>query len=116
MYCIYESFYHRANGLQCTVNCFPEVLETPPLIGSVISVKHHGFHTTGRLKSPFFLQVKQHTSWDEISSLHDVAKQRHLFQQIAERLGIGMEGWYGVTKAQLEQHGGKTIVDNYYQG
>ena len=35
-----------------TVRCFSEVIQNPPPIGSIVTVKHSGIFSTGTLKEP----------------------------------------------------------------
>ena len=45
----------RANGLECLVTDYK--LESPPPLGSIIRVKHHGTTSTGILRGPTFWQL-----------------------------------------------------------
>jgi hypothetical protein len=42
----------RSNGLECIVKDY--MLESPPPLGSVITVKHHGIHPNGLLYKPTY--------------------------------------------------------------
>ncbi len=44
----------RSNGLECMVGCHPEVVDVPPKIGSLITVKHSGYFKNGALRNPFY--------------------------------------------------------------
>jgi len=48
------------------VRCFKEVLENPPSIDSVLTIKHTGFFSTGRVRDPFFWRIRKDISWDDI--------------------------------------------------
>lgn len=48
----------RSNGLTCTVKCFHDTLENPPSLGSTVTVKHNGCHSTGTLKNPVYWREK----------------------------------------------------------
>jgi hypothetical protein len=45
----------RSNGLTCIVKCHTQhVLDVPPPIGSLLTVKHSGFLKNGTLRHPFY--------------------------------------------------------------
>jgi hypothetical protein len=62
--------YFRANGLEGIIRCYPQVLEDPPPIGSVLTVKHFGFHQSGALRHPFYWRLLVDLSWQDISHSH----------------------------------------------
>lgn len=57
------------NGGHCVVRCFQDVLDDPPSIGSIITVKHSGCYSTGILKQPVFWRERSDVVWKESSTL-----------------------------------------------
>src|SRR5690349_18970288 len=53
--------------MECIVGCFQQVLEDPPPMGSVITVKHNGAFQNGTLRHPFFWRLKEGVHWHELS-------------------------------------------------
>src|SRR5690349_8045687 len=51
---IFYSLLHRLNGLEVMVECEQSVLESPPSLGSIITVKYSGISSSGKLKKPIF--------------------------------------------------------------
>lgn len=50
------------------VSCAFYQLADPPMIGSVITVKHSGFNQNGTLKQPYFWKEKDTVVWQNTSS------------------------------------------------
>jgi hypothetical protein len=45
----------RSNGMTCIVKCHTQqVLDDPPPIGSLLTIKHSGFLKNGTLRYPFY--------------------------------------------------------------
>ncbi len=59
---------NRTNGIQCLVPCENQVLQNPPKLGSVITVKHFGYYGNGTLKHPFFWREREDIDWKDITS------------------------------------------------
>lgn len=49
------------------VQCSVDVLMHPPSIGSVVTVKHHGFTSNGTLKAPKFWRERRDMTWETSS-------------------------------------------------
>jgi hypothetical protein len=56
----------RLNGATLTVSCNDQVLDKPPKIGSIITVKHNGYYQNGTLKQPYFWRDFNTVSWDSV--------------------------------------------------
>jgi len=61
----------QPNGMQGMVQCFQQVINDPPKIGSVLTVKHAGFYSNGRLKHPYFWREREDLSWDQVKKNHE---------------------------------------------
>src|SRR5688572_637145 len=44
----------RRNGRECIIGCAQRVLDNPPSIGSIITVKHLGYLQNGTLRHAFY--------------------------------------------------------------
>ena len=64
---ILNNILFRINGLESIIGCYQHVLEDPPPIGSVITVKHFGYHQNGTLRHPFYWRIRFDLSWQDIS-------------------------------------------------
>src|SRR4051794_29206187 len=60
--------YLRTTGLECIISCSSQVLEDPPAIGSVLTVKHNGCYKNGTLRHPYFWRERKDVIWENISS------------------------------------------------
>jgi hypothetical protein len=49
------------------IRCFEETLKVPPEIGSVLTVKHTGYYSNGRLRDPLFWRERDDINWAELS-------------------------------------------------
>lgn len=60
------SWIPRANGVKCAIPCFLQVRENPPAVGSVVTVKHTGYYSTGTLKFPYFWRARTDMTWEQV--------------------------------------------------
>eukprot|EP01125_Pyxidicula_operculata_P020127 TRINITY_DN7374_c0_g1_i2.p1 TRINITY_DN7374_c0_g1~~TRINITY_DN7374_c0_g1_i2.p1 ORF type:complete len:289 (-),score=95.44 TRINITY_DN7374_c0_g1_i2:29-895(-) len=54
------------NGELCLVKCTMWDFENPPTPGSVITVRHAGYHGSGKPKFPFMVRVRNDVTWEEV--------------------------------------------------
>ena len=116
----------RSNGLKCEVKCHQDVIENPPPIHSVITVKHQGVYSTGVLKFPTFWRERRDIEWNlqpkttesgEISDSVWTKKENHkiFFGNIERELNIqNASDWYKVTKKEIYSRGGNRLLEKYY--
>ena len=60
--------FFRVNGIECMVGCDRIAQEKPPTIGSVITVKHAGSYSNGKIRNAFFWNQHDITEWNQLSS------------------------------------------------
>ena len=60
--------YLRTNGLESVIGCYQQIIEDPPPIGSVLTVKHFGYYQNGILRHPFYWRIRYDLSWQDISN------------------------------------------------
>jgi hypothetical protein len=70
---------HRSNGFNCIVKCPEVILNTPPPLGSTVTVKHQGVYSTGILKNPVYWREAQ------LVSLNQRKKVGHISLLILEK-------------------------------
>jgi len=58
----------QPNGLQVMIQCFQQVINDPPKIGAILTVKHAGHYNNGRLKHPYFWRERNELSWEQVKS------------------------------------------------
>ena len=62
-----NSYSNRPNGLECIVKDY--LLDSPPPLGSIITVKHHGVYSNGILKNPvYWRQLEPPNTRESISN------------------------------------------------
>ena len=59
-----NSINFRKNGKECIVKCFQSVIDNPPSIGSIITVKHNGIFNNGTLRNAFYWRERPDISWN----------------------------------------------------
>ena len=65
----------RSNGLTCIVKCHTQqVLDVPPPIGSLLTVKHSGFLKNGTLRHPFYWRSTDQQSQPLVEKICDFKK------------------------------------------
>jgi len=63
----YSFICQQKNGVNCTIKCSGFDYLNPPGVGSVLSVKHSGFHEKSKkIKYPFLMRIRSDLSWEEI--------------------------------------------------
>lgn len=71
--CFLDSFV-RENGKKSVISCFQSVMEEPPAIGSVITVKHNGFFRNGTARDAFYWRERPDIQWrSDNQSIHLVS-------------------------------------------
>lgn len=60
------SQFRRQNGLDILVKWSQRDLEEPPATGSILTVKHAGNFSNGRLRSPIFWRVRTDVEWKHL--------------------------------------------------
>ena len=68
-------YSHRMDGKHCEVKCSQDVIDHPPSVGAVITVKHEGCYSTGVLKQPTFWRERRDVQWNSI----EIGQQVHFF-------------------------------------
>jgi len=118
----------QVNGLKCMVQCFQDVMENPPTLGSIITVKHTGCYSTGVLKKPMFMrerkdpplsrviQFRQYNYLQQNSGEWNKRESHKAFFELLSRsLGIKEPSdWYKVTKDDVHKFGGQKLLRQYY--
>jgi hypothetical protein len=66
--------------MNCYVGCPREILNNPPPIGSVITVKHSGFFSTGTLRHAFYWRQRPDILWSTISKEKRITVLIMIFQ------------------------------------
>ena len=54
--------------MESIIGCYPQILEDPPPIGSVLTIKHFGYYQNGLLRHPFYWRIRVDLSWEDISN------------------------------------------------
>ena len=62
--CILTLLYFRKNGKECIARCFQNVIDNPPSIGSIISVKHNSIFNNGTLRNAFYWRERPDIKWN----------------------------------------------------
>jgi hypothetical protein len=58
--------FERPNGMQVTVQAFQQIINDPPKIGSIVTVKCNGYYNNGRLKHPYFYRERPELTWENV--------------------------------------------------
>lgn len=48
------------------VRCDTDITCDPPAVGSIVTVKHSGYYSTGKLKQPVFWRERKDVTWEDI--------------------------------------------------
>ena len=120
--------------MTCIVKCHTQqILDQPPPIGSILTIKHSGFLKNGTLKNPFYwrstgqlqFMVKlvltlrnELTTFQEHSfDWRDHLNQRDLIDLIGSKLKLkNLEDFYNITQVDMKPYGGDILLDNYFDG
>src|SRR5690349_13275634 len=116
--------------MEVIVRCHQQVIVAPPPIGSIVTVKHAGSNSNGRLKQPMFWRERKDLNWETLTlpPTHPTVYQpvlvihltfkifksvwtkkenhRKFFDWLGKELSIKeVDGWYAVTKDIICSHG-----------
>lgn len=98
------------------------MLDNPPPLGSTITVKHNGCHSTGRLKRPVFWRQKNDEKDKVILgattliSAQRIVNHKAFFDELIEVFDIKIpDDWYKVRKKDVYQHGGEKLMKQHYE-
>jgi len=64
----------QPNGMQVTVQAFQQIIQDPPKIGSILTVKCNGYYNNGRLKHPYFYRERHELTWDDVKNAFENLK------------------------------------------
>eukprot|EP01126_Amoeba_proteus_P062281 TRINITY_DN8440_c0_g2_i1.p1 TRINITY_DN8440_c0_g2~~TRINITY_DN8440_c0_g2_i1.p1 ORF type:complete len:587 (-),score=81.09 TRINITY_DN8440_c0_g2_i1:266-2026(-) len=63
----YTFLCQQLNGVTCIIKCSGWDYENPPLLGTVLTVRHMGFHERSKkMKYPFLLRVRSELCWKSL--------------------------------------------------
>jgi hypothetical protein len=124
--------------MECIVGCNTHTINSPPRIGSFLTVKHSGHYKSGVLRHPFFWRRKSENISLQSSLLPSNRSlvvdlllfliiqepnaywihwqhRRQFFDCLAENMGYkAMNDLYGITANTISYRGGTALYHNFY--
>jgi hypothetical protein len=107
--------------VQCVVGCSTVTLEAPPLIGSVLAVKHSGYLKNGILRNPFFWRISGQLPFNEQQVFPrafwiEPSNSREFFDQLGRKLEYKtLDDFYHIGADNMKKFGGAALLENYYK-
>src|SRR6185437_11300147 len=104
--------------MKCIVGCNqPQILDSPPTIGSLLTVKHSGYFKNGALRNPFYWRSKEFIEPFEGIGLNwtDILHHKELFDLLGNRLKYkSLDHFYKISLDDIKLFDGDVILNNYY--
>ena len=118
----------RQSGLKCTVICDHRILNNPPKIGTILTVKHSGYYSNGTLKAPFFWRERNTediilNQWPLQSNMSKSPQPiwtkkeniREFFDWLSKDLLMkDLQDWYNVSSQDITEKGGSSLLARFF--